>query len=169
MSQDLQTYSAQKIKIQALRGDFFQLTINVKTSSGANYDFSNDSNNASQFDNAYFTVTDSNGNPPLMYTQQDVEGSTGNIVNFSATITQDGKISIESSNDTGFWPAVGKYKYSLFTEKVGDNGSTSPSQLTTWIYGEFIVKESNPAFSYLGGIPIDDDGNPFVAGGGVTY
>jgi hypothetical protein len=170
MIQDLQTYSAQKVKIHALRGSFFELTVNVKTSSGANYDFSNDSTNTSQFDNAYFSVTDVNGAAVLMVTQSDIENQTGQTINFSATISQDGKISIQSTNDTGFWPAAGIYKYTLFTEKVGDGGSTSPSQITQWLYGDFVVTDSNPAFAFVGGVPNDDEqGNVFgVAGQGSS-
>ena len=43
MIQELLTYSTQKVKIKALRGNKFELTVNVRTSSGANFDFTNSS------------------------------------------------------------------------------------------------------------------------------
>ena len=155
MSQELISYSAQKVKIKALRGNKFQLTVNVKTSSGANYDFSNDSTSASTYDNAYFQVVNTNGANVLNLYTQAISSGTNEYIDFSSTITEDGKIVIESTNDNGFWPAVGIYKYNLFTEKVGDNGNTSPSELTHWLYGDFIVMDNNPAFSTQGGVPSD--------------
>ena len=53
MAQELVSYSAQKVKVKALRGNYFQLVVNVKTSSGSNYDFTN---SATETDNAYFQI-----------------------------------------------------------------------------------------------------------------
>ena len=155
MSQDLITYSAQKIKIKALRGNRFELTITVKNSAGGDYDFSNDSVNASTYDNAYFQVVSTGGTNVLNSYTSAIESNTGETIDFEATISEDGKIVITSTNDNGFWPQVGTYKYNLFTEKVGDNGNTSPSELTHWLYGDFIVMDNNPAFSTQGGVPSD--------------
>ena len=155
MSQELISYSAQKVKIKALRGNKFQLTVNVKTSSGANYDFSNDSTSASTYDNAYFQVVNTNGANVLNLYTQAISSGTNEYIDFSSTITEDGKIVIESTNANGFWPAVGIYKYNLFTEKVGTSGNTSPSELTHWLYGDFVVENQNPAFTTQGGVPAD--------------
>lgn len=163
MPENLITYQAQKVKLKSLRGNHFQLTVNVKTNSGAKFDFSNDSTNANQYDEAYFYVTNSDGNSVLNYYQQAVEAETGEIVNFVATITEDGKITIESTNDAGFWPAVGTYKYNLFTARVGDGGATEPQQLTHWLYGDFVVESSNSSFTTQGGYIVGGDS------GGIPY
>ena len=144
MSQELVTYSAQKVKLKALRGNYFELTINVKDSSGSAYDFSNDSTNVNQYDNAYFQVVNVSGSDMLNYYQGAIDAGLTEIILFDASITEDGKIVITSTNDNGFWPAVGIYKYHLFTQKVNTGGSTTPSQLTHWLYGDFIVEASNP-------------------------
>ena len=149
---NLVTYQAQKVKIKALRGNHFQLTVNVKDNVGAGYDFSNDSTNSSQYDDAYFVVVNNDSTGMLNYYTQAIEGQTGEMITFSATITEDGKIVIESTNDAGFWPQPGVYKYNLFTRRVGDNGSTTPQHLTHWLYGDFVVEKSNSNFTDEGGV-----------------
>lgn len=148
---NLITYQAQKIKMKALRGNHFQLTVNVKDNAGADYDFSNDSTNSNQYDDAYFVVIGNDGNNIPNYYTQAIEGETGETISFNATITEDGKIVIESTNEAGFWPQPGVYKYNLFTRRVGDNGSVNPQQLTHWLYGDFVVEKSNSSFTTEGG------------------
>lgn len=136
MIQELLTYSTQKVKIKALRGNKFELTVNVRTSSGANFDFTNSS---TETDNGYFEVFQSNGSPFLQsYTglgiSQDIE--------FDIKVS-DGEIVISSVNDNGFWPAPGTYKYSLYTEKV--DSADANSNLTYWLHGDFVVVDDNPA------------------------
>lgn len=137
--------------MKALRGNFFQLTVNVKDNNGADYDFSNNLNNANDYDDAFFVVVDNSGNSVLNYYTAAIEGETGETIDFEATITQDGKITIESTNDAGFWPQPGVYKYNLFTRKVGNNGVVNPQQLTHWLYGDFVVEKSNSSFTTEGG------------------
>ena len=148
MTQELLTYSTQKVKIKALRGNKFELTVNVRTSSGANFDFTNSS---TETDNGYFEVFQTNGSPFLQsYTglsiSQDIE--------FDVKVS-DGEIVISSINDNGFWPAPGTYKYSLYTEKVDSEDVNS--NLTYWLHGDFVVVDDNPATN-LGGVPTVGEG-----------
>jgi|TARA_R100000084_G_scaffold25983_1_gene9305 hypothetical protein len=154
---NLITYQAQKVKMRALRGNHFQLTVNVKDNAGASYDFSTNPLNGNDFHNAYFLVVTNNGDNVLNYYTQALEMQTGETIEFEATISEDGKIVIESTNDAGFWPQPGTYKYNLFTEYVGSGGATSPQQLTHWLYGDFIVEESNSSFTTQGGTIVDGD------------
>ena len=108
MIQELLTYSTQKVKIKALRGNKFELTVNVRTSSGANFDFTNSS---TETDNGYFQVFQS-GSTPL---ENIYSGLTiTDEIDFEVTVS-DGEISITSTNDAGFLPAPGTYKYTLIT------------------------------------------------------
>ena len=141
--QELLTYATQKVKIKALRGNKFELIVNVRTSSGANLDFTA---SATETDNAYFQVFSTNGNP-IENNYSDL--SVSDPVEFQTTV-EDGKITIKSINSAGFWPQPGTYRYSLFTEEV--NGTVSESNLTYWLHGDFVVEDDNPATN-LGGIP----------------
>ena len=141
--QELLTYATQKVKIKALRGNKFELIVNIRTSSGANLDFTA---SATETDNAYFQVFSTNGNP-IENNYSDL--SVSDPVEFQTTV-EDGKITIKSINSAGFWPQPGTYRYSLFTEEV--NASVSESNLTYWLHGDFVVEDDNPATN-LGGIP----------------
>ena len=148
MIQELLTYSTQKVKIKALRGNKFELTVNVRTSSGANFDFTNSS---TETDNGYFQVFQS-GSTPL---ENIYSGFTiTDEIDFEVTVS-DGEISITSTNDAGFWPAPGTYKYTLFTEQV--NSAVAASNLTYWLHGDFVVIDDNPATN-LGGVPTVGEG-----------
>ena len=145
MAQELVSYSAQKVKVKALRGNYFQLVVNVKTSSGSNYDFTN---SATETDNAYFQIFNSSGGVAQNNYLQGAELVNEDIT-FSVSV-EDGKLTITSTNDNGFWPRPGTDKYSLFSEKV--DATQSNSELTYWLFGDFVVIDDNPATS-LGGIP----------------
>ena len=141
--QELLTYATQKVKIKALRGNKFELIVNIRTSSGANLDFTA---SATETDNAYFQVFSTNGNP-IENNYSDL--SVTDPIEFQTTV-EDGKITIKSINSAGLWPQPGTYRYSLFTEEV--NASVSESNLTYWLHGDFVVEDDNPATN-LGGIP----------------
>ena len=145
MSQELISFSAQKVKVKALRGNLFELVVNVRTNSGGNYDFTTSS---SETDNGYFQVFNTSG---AAVQNNYLQGA--NLVNeditWSVTV-EDGKLTIRSTNDSGFWPRPGTYRYSLFTEKV--DATQANSELTYWLYGDFVVVDDNPA-SALGGFP----------------
>ena len=143
MAQELLTYVTQKVKISALRGNKFNLIVNVKTSAGADYDFTASS---SETDNAFFQVFASNG-IALQNFYTGLEDT--DIVDFNVDV-EDGKLTITSTNDNGFWPPPGTYKYSLFTELI--DATVSESNLTYWLHGDFVVVDDNPGSS-LGGIP----------------
>ena len=153
--QELKSYSAQKVVIKALRGNYFQLTINVKTSGGANYDFTN---SADETDNGYFQVVTPAGNA-MQNTYTSYQG--GELINVAPeaidfnVVVEDGKITITSTNDTGFWPLPGTYKYNLFTQLV--DATTTSDQLTHWLFGDFVVVDDNPSTN-LGGIPEQGQG-----------
>lgn len=153
--QELLAYSAQKVTIKALRGNHFQLVINVKTSSGANYDFTNSS---TETDNGYFQVLTPSGNQMqniyAAYQGGVLSNNTPTPITFNTTV-EDGKITITSTNDVGFWPAPGVYKYNIFTQKVDSTENTD--QLTHWLFGDFVVIDDNPS-SNLGGVPAGEGG-----------
>jgi hypothetical protein len=148
MIQELLTYSTQKVKIKALRGNKFELTVNVRTSSGANFDFTNSS---TETDNGYFEVFQTNGSP---FVQSYTGLSISQSIDFDVKVS-DGEIVISSENDNGFWPAPGTYKYSLYTEKV--DSADANSNLTYWLHGDFVVVDDNPATT-LGGVPTVGEG-----------
>ena len=158
MSQELISFSAQKIKIKALRGNKFELTVRVKNSDGTDYDFTSSAGNT---DLGFFQVFKSNG----MALSQDVPGYAFNSstydVDFIVSVS-DGQLEVSTRNDIGFWPTPGTYKYSLFTERIPNQ----TSELDYWLYGDFIVVDDNPS-STMGGTPVQDVG--LVSGGGTTY
>ena len=147
--QELISYSAQKVVIKALRGNYFHLVINIKTSSGADFDFTNSS---TETDNGFFQVI-APGGTPLVNNYSTYQGSAlvqqGEVIEFETTV-EDGKITIKSINDNGFWPTPGTYKYNVFTQLVDSN--TTSDQLTHWLYGDFVVIDDNPSTN-LGGVP----------------
>ena len=141
--------------MKALRGNYFQLIINVKTSSGSNYDFTN---STTETDNGYFQVLTPSGNQMQNIYASYQGGTLTDIAPESITfntVVEDGKITITSTNDNGFWPAPGIYKYNLFTQKV--DSSIVADQLTHWLYGDFVVVDDNPATN-LGGVPAAEQG-----------
>ena len=153
--QELLAYSAQKVTIKALRGNHFQLVINVKTSSGANYDFTNSS---TEVDNGYFQVITPSGNQMqniyAAYQGGTLENIAPEAITFD-TVVEDGKITITSTNNNGFWPAPGIYRYNIFTQKV--DSTEANDQLTHWLFGDFIVIDDNPS-SNLGRVPAAEQG-----------
>ena len=153
--QELTSYSAQKVVMKALRGNYFQLIINIKTSGGSNYDFTNSS---TESDNGYFQVLTPAGNQMQNIYASYQGGSLTDIapapITFN-TVVEDGKITITSTNDKGFWPAPGIYKYNLFTQKV--DSTLVADQLMHWLYGDFVVIDDNPSTN-LGGVPAAEQG-----------
>ena len=148
--QELISYSAQKVTMKALRGNYFKLVINVKTSAGSDYDFTNSS---TETDNGFFQVVSPSGNAIqnvyASYQGGTLEDIAPETITFNVAV-EDGKITITSTNDNGFWPTPGTYKYNLFTQKV--DSTTTSDQLTHWLYGDFVVVDDNPS-SNLGGVP----------------
>ena len=146
--QELMSYSAQKVTIKALRGNRFSLVVRVKNSDGSDYDFTNNTDNTSATDTGYFQVLNS-GNGFL--SQNFITNGTSNVDAITWNVAvEDGKITITSTNDYGFWPSPGTYKYNLFTEL--NEANSNLSKLTYWLYGDFVVIDDNPATS-LGGLP----------------
>tara|TARA_R110002167_G_scaffold7683_11_gene36184 strand:+ start:1963 stop:2448 length:486 start_codon:yes stop_codon:yes gene_type:complete len=153
--QELLSYSAQKVTMKALRGNYFQLIINIKTSAGADYDFTNSS---TETDNGYFQVLTPAGNP-MQNIYASYQGGTitqidPSVIVFNTTV-EDGKLTITSTNDVGFWPAPGIYKYNLFTQLV--DSSVNTDQLSHWLYGDFVVVDDNPSTN-IGGVPASEQG-----------
>ena len=146
--QELVSYSAQKVTIRALRGNRFKLVVNIKDNSGADYDFTNNTTDSTATDTGYFQVLNNSGTYLQQYYNENGITYTDPIT-FNIAV-EDGKITILSTNEKGFWPNPGKYKYNLFTE-LNEAGETA-SKLTYWLYGEFIVVDDNPATN-LGGLP----------------
>ena len=153
--QELLSYSAQKVTMKVLRGNYFHVIINVKTNSGSNYDFTN---STSETDNGFFQVLTPSGtqmqNIYSAYQGGILSDIAPEAITFN-TVVEDGKITITSTNDNGFWPAPGIYKYNLFTQKV--DSSVVADQLTHWLYGDFVVVDDNPS-SNLGGVPSGETG-----------
>ena len=151
MSQELITYSAQKVKIKALRGQRFELSVSVKNSDGSDYDFTTtlnfgDGSTSTLSDGGYFQVFGSGGTPlSNAYTGQTL--TEPDYIDFEVTV-EDGKLTIANIDSVGFWPSPGTYKYSLFTERA----SSENSELDYWLHGDFVVIDDNPATN-LGGIP----------------
>ena len=146
MSQELITYSAQKVKIKALRGQKFELVVTVKNSDGSAYDFTDTDGGVTTSDSGYFQVFASGG----LALQNEYSGQTvSDAVEWDVRVGgADGKLTITSTNDAGFWPKPGTYRYSLFTERAG----STASELDYWLHGDFVVIDDNPATN-LGGIP----------------
>ena len=152
MSQELITYSAQKVKVKALRGQKFELVVTIKNSDGSAYDFTDTITTGAAdaeitvTDPGYFQVFGSSG----LALQNEYSGQVvSEAVEWDVRVGgTDGKLTITSTNDSGFWPKPGTYKYSLFTERV----EATSSELDYWLHGDFVVIDDNPATN-LGGVP----------------
>lgn len=145
MANTVITYPAQKLKIESMRGSHFKLVINVKESSGANYDFSNTTTaaGADVFDTARIRIFDGQGlaifnNPPGDPNAAGLVTTLDFVLNFPEPTVVDGKITFEwATNGTPYAPLPGKYKYHIFTE----NSDTLAT--TIWLYGDFVVVDNN--------------------------
>ena len=155
MANSVTTHPAQKLKIKSLRGNYFKLVVNVKTSAVADYTFIHGTDYW-DIDNGFFQVFDSSGVAIVNHYVASLQDSidypsdpyTITPLPF-AVVVEDGKLTITSDSESGFWPDPGTYKYSLLTQSVL---SATTGQLSYWLYGDFVVADDNPS-SDFGGAP----------------
>jgi hypothetical protein len=150
MANSVITSVAQKLKITCFRGEKFKLVINVKDSSGSDYDFTVDSSDATIVDSVKIVITKSDGTYPVnAYSTVTEEPETTDSYTASAgfvsfndnSVTEDGKITLETNDYIRLWE--GNYKYYVATQK-----STDEFNQTYWLYGDFVVKSISPNPDY---------------------
>jgi hypothetical protein len=158
MANSVITSVAQKLKITCFRGEKFKLVINVKDSSGSNYDFTNgsttDSTDTTAVDAVRMVIYNNDGFAQVSNSSATSAptppGEDEDPITFDASInglfttnsvTEDGKITIEVDDYLRLWE--GTYKYYIYTTK-----SNNPNEQTYWLYGDLVVKQitSSPVY-----------------------
>ena len=142
MANTVITHQAQKLRIKSMRNSHFKLVVNVKNAGGGDYDFTSDATNPTLGDSAILRIYQNNGANLYLSVanfEQTTSGGTGGVLtNFMNVTTEDGKITIEWDNESGFpyapWP--GKYQYTLFTYDAND-------RYYVWLYGDWVVEDQN--------------------------
>jgi len=145
MANTVITHQAQKLRIKSMRNSHFKLVVNVKNAGGGDYDFTSDTTNPTLGDEAFLRIFQSTGatlNLSLSVTEITSAPSALNVSSYMNVTTEDGKITIEWDNESGYpyapWP--GKYQYTLYTKDAND-------RYYVWLHGDWIVEDQNIAQS----------------------
>jgi len=149
MANTVITHQAQKLRIKSMRNSHFKLVVNVKNAGGGDYDFTSDTTNPTLGDEAFLRIFQSTGAPlylSLSFSELTSSPSSLAVTSYMNLTTEDGKITIEWDNESGYpyapWP--GKYQYTLYTKDAND-------KYYVWLHGDWVVEDQN------------------IAQGGITY
>ena len=145
MANTVVTHQAQKLRIKSMRNSHFKLVVNVKNAGGGDYDFTSDTTNPTLGDEAFLRIFQSTGSPlnlSLSVTEVTSAPSALAVTSYMNLTTEDGKITIEWDNESGYpyapWP--GKYQYTLYTKDAND-------RYYVWLHGDWVVEDQNIAQS----------------------
>jgi hypothetical protein len=152
MANTIITHQAQKLRIKSMRNSHFKLVVNIKNADGGDYDFTSDTTDTTLGDTGYLRIYQNNGANLYLslaaYEQTQSGGGGGAVVQFMNVTTEDGKITIEWDNESGFpyapWP--GKYQYTLYTKDANN-------KYYVWLHGDWVVEDQNIS---IGGITFYD-------------
>ena len=142
MANTVITHQAQKLRIKSMRNSHFKLVVNVKNAGGGDYDFTSDTTNPTLGDLAFIRIYQNNG-ANLYLSATFVEITSGNngtpvLSNLMNVTAEDGKITIEWDNESGYpyapWP--GKYQYTLYTKDANN-------KYYVWLHGDWVVEDQN--------------------------
>ena len=159
MADTVITHKAQKLNIECMRGNHFKLVVKIKNAAGSDYDF-HASDDGVATDQCFIRILQRGANNQYTFNlfnspyNVEIEIPQGtpdpnisyvNVADIIHKTIQDGKLTFEWDPIQGgtFAPWPGRYKYYIYTHPGNTGGNDNWSE-HIWLYGDFIVKASNP-------------------------